>query len=213
MARAFLYRTLSGNPLRTLPAGWGATGVSTRSVAGFLDGLPQKGRRRLEQIAADFLIANGIHEPITWCPPVADTAPMESARLASTVWPPSRPARTAAMKSSSADDMVRAYTAGASTSEIAADANVSRQTVSRILADAGTQTRRGRPRTFTPDPVWLREQYETHQRTIGQIARIAGCSETTANRHLRAAGIDLRPRGGRHTSSQRRGTEAADARI
>ena len=32
-------------------------------------------------------------------------------------------------------------------------------------------------------------------------------------RHLRAAGIDLGPRGGRHTSSQRRGTEAADARI
>lgn len=213
VARAFLYRTLSGNPLRTLPVGWGAREVSTRSVARFVEALPQEGRLRLEQIAADFLIANGIREPITWCPPVADTAPMERAQPASTVWPQSRPARTAAMKFTSPDDMVRAYTAGASTSEIAADAGVSRQTVSRILADAGTETRRGRPRAFTPDPVWLHEQYEMHQRTIAQIARIAGCSETTANRHLRASGIDLRPRGGRHTSSQRRGTESADARI
>jgi len=202
LARGFLYRMLSGSPLRTLPPGPEAAGVTPHTVARFAEQLPQAVRAGLEQVAAEFLLVNGIEEPLTWIPPLVDMIPADDAQLALALWPPSRPARTAATENRSLNEIARAYSAGASTYEIAADTNVSRQTVARILTDTGTQTRRGRPRTFTFDPDWLRDQYETQQRTIAQIADLAGCSEMTINRHMHIAGITIRSGGARSIPSQ-----------
>src|SRR3546814_13256687 len=83
-------------PLRTLPTEWGAAGVTDRSLACFAEELPHEGRVRLEQVAADFLVAKGIDEPISWSPPIVDMTTAENADVASTLWPPSRPARTSA---------------------------------------------------------------------------------------------------------------------
>lgn len=195
LARAFLYQTLSGNPLRVLPAGWDAAGVTPHTVAGFARGLPRAVRPLLENVAADFLAGIGIDEPITWTPPSADTSPAEGGQLTRMSWPPSRPARTAVTQARSADQLAKAYVAGASIKQIAADSKVSRQTVSRILAEAGTPIRRGRPRTVTVDTLWLLDQYEQQDQTMAQIARRAGCSETTINRRLHAAGATIRSRG------------------
>jgi hypothetical protein len=201
LARAFLYRMLSGNPLRTLPAGWDSAGVTPHTVARFGEELPQAVASRLKQVAEEFLVHNGIDEPITWIPPSVDMIPADDAQLALELWPPSRPARTAAMDARTPNELARAYAAGASTYEIAADRGVSRQTVARVLADSGASMRRGRPRTYTFDPGWLRDLYETQHSTIAQIAHLAGCSEVTINRHLRDAGIPVRPRGARSTPS------------
>ena len=201
LARAFLYRMLSGNPLRTLPAVWDSTEVTPHTGSRFVEELPQAIRSRLKQVAAEFLVSDGIDEPVTWIPPSVDMIPADEAQLALALWPPSRPARTAAMEARTPDELARAYAAGASTYEIAADTGVSRQTVSRVLADSGASMRRGRPPTYTLDPGWLRDLYETQHRTIAQIAHLAGCSEMTINRHLRDAGIPVRPRGARSTPS------------
>ncbi|MEV8358415.1 TniQ family protein [Microbacterium sp. NPDC076895] len=197
LARAFLYRMLSGNPLRTRPAGLDAAGVTSHTVARFIEELPQAVRARLEQVAAEFLAANGIDEPITWIPPFVAMTSADDGQLGPALWPPSRPARAAVTATLPPGELVRAYAAGASTYEIAADTNVSRQTVGRILADVGTPTRRGRPPAFTLDPDWLRDHYETQKRTMAQIAHLAGCSEMTINRHLHLAGITVRQRGKR----------------
>ena len=197
LARALLYRLLSGNPIRTLPARWATAGVTPHTVAGFAEELPHAVRALLEQVAAEFLAANGIDEPITWTPPSTDRTPAKDTPPAPAWWPPARPARTAATEAGTPDELARAYVAGASTYEIAADTNVSRQTVGRILADMGTPTRRGRPPIHTFDPDWLRDHYETQRRTMAQIAHLAGCSEMTINRYLHAAGITIRPRGKR----------------
>jgi DNA-binding CsgD family transcriptional regulator len=202
LARAFLYRMLSGNPLRALPAEWDAAGVTPHTLAHFAEELPPVIRALLRQVAVDFLSASGIDEPITWSPPSIETTSGDEAQLAPSLWPPSRPAWTAATEARTPEELARAYATGASTYEIAAERNVSRQTVARILADAGTQTRRGRPHTFTFDPDWLRDQYETQKQTMAQIAYLAGCSEMTINRHLHAAGITVRPRGALSIPSQ-----------
>lgn len=201
LARAFLYRMLSGNPLRTLPAVWDSTGVTPHTGSRFVKELPQAVRSRLKQVAAEFLVVNGIDEPVTWIPPSVDMIPADEAQLALALWPPSRPARTAAMEARTPDELARAYAAGASTYEIAAGTGVSRQTVGRVLADSGASMRRGRPLTYTFDPGWLRDLYETQHRTIAQIAHLAGCGEMTISRHLRDAGIPVRPRGARSTPS------------
>ncbi len=55
---------LSGNPLRTLPPGWDAAGVTPHPVSRFVEELPHAVRVRLERVAAEFLVADGIDEPI-----------------------------------------------------------------------------------------------------------------------------------------------------
>ena len=195
LARALLHRTLSGNPIHSIPPEWDQAGVTAPAVARFADGLPSAVRTGLDQLAADFLLVNGIDEPVTWTPEPSDGVPDAPA-----AWARSRPARSTAADVMPPDVLARAYAAGASTYEIAADVNVSRQTVGRILADTGTKSRRGRPPTFTLDSDWLRDHYETQGRTMAQIAHLAGCSEMTINRHLHAAGITVRPRGKAGTS-------------
>ena len=201
LARALLYRELSGNPLRAMPTAWDTTRASAPAVARFVEELPPAVRARLDQIAAEFLVANGIQEPVTWTPEPTHQLPEDAPQIAAASWPPNRPARAAATEVMPRDRLTQAYAAGASTYTIAADTRVSRQTVGRILADAGTRTRRGRSRTFDIDPRWLRDQYETKHWTIAQIAQLAGCSEMTINRHLHGAGIPVRPRGTRINGS------------
>lgn len=199
LARAFLYQKLSGNPLRAMPSGWDAARVSPPAVARFAEELPAAVRAQLDQISAEFLVANGIQEPVAWTPEPVDQLPEDGPQIAPASWPPSRPARATAADAMPPDQLAQAYAAGATTYEIAAETRVSRQTVGRILADAGTRTRRGRPRTFNFDLHWLLDLYETQHLTIAQIAQRAGCSEMTINRHLHAAGIAVRPRGGART--------------
>lgn len=105
-------------------------------------------------------------------------------------WPPARPAR-AVVKPSRA---VAAYSSGRSVAEIALDHGVARQTVSRVLDDAGVDTRRGRRRAVI-DVDWLRQRYTVQRHTIPEIAAEVGVTMTTINRHLEAAGIPRRPRG------------------
>lgn len=68
------------------------------------------------------------------------------------------------------------YQAGTSTYQLAELAGVSRQTVSRLLADRSTSTRRGRPPMHVIDERWLRHQYLDQRLTIGQIASLVGCT-------------------------------------
>jgi hypothetical protein len=200
LARAALYQELSGNPLRAMPTAWHTTRASPPAVARFVEELPPAVRAALDQIAAEFLVANGIQEPVTWTPEPTPQLPEVGPQIAPS-WPPIRPARATATEAMPPDRLTQVYAAGASTYTIAADTRVSRQTVGRILADAGTRTRRGRPRTFDLDPRWLRDHYETKHWTIAQIAQLAGCSEMTINRHLHSAGIPVRPRGARINGS------------
>jgi len=195
LARAVLHRTLSGNPLRARPAAWPTTGLTPHVLARFVEEMPTPVRERLDRIAADFLTAHRIDEPVTWTPEEGHPVPETDLQSLPSSWPPIRPAQAAAAGVVSSDELVRAYAAGASTYEIAAEAQVSRQTVSRVLTDSGTSTRRGRPRRFDIDPQWLRGQYVTQQKTIPQIADVVGCSVMTINRHLHAAGIPVRPVG------------------
>lgn len=66
--------------------------------------------------------------------------------------------------------------------------------MSRVLDDAGVDTRRGRRRAVI-DVDWLRHRYSVEQHTIPEIAAEVGVTMTTINRHLEAAGIPRRPRG------------------
>ncbi len=52
------------------------------------------------------------------------------------------------------------------------------------------------------DEQWLREQYVRQARTLASIATELDMSPTTLTRHLRAVGIELRPRGGRRAVSR-----------
>lgn len=105
-------------------------------------------------------------------------------------WPQARPAR-AVVKPTRA---VAAYSAGQSVREIAFEHGVARQTVSRVLEDAGVETRIGRRRVAI-DVDWLRRRYVDERHTIPEIAAEVGVTMTTINRHLEAAGIPRRPRG------------------
>ncbi|MFH8252893.1 TniQ family protein [Microbacterium sp. B2969] len=195
-ARAHLFRLITGNPLRAMPEGWDAADVTLPSETRFVGHIPEKLRADLNRIGDEFLAAHGIHEPLAWTPPLAPfdigttvDAPGEPS------WPPARPASARIDASVGADSITDRYRAGSSTYELAGLAGVSRQTVSRLLADRSTPTRRGRPPMHVVDERWLRHQYLDQRLTIGQIASLVGCTTPTISRRLRDAGIPIRPAG------------------
>lgn len=195
-ARAHLFRLITGNPLRAVPEGWDAADVTFASEARFVGRIPEKLRVDLNRIGDEFIAAHGIDEPLTWTPPLAqfDIGPAVDVP-GELSWPPARPCSTRIDASVGADGIADQYQAGSSTYQLAELAGVSRQTVSRLLADRSTSTRRGRPPMHVIDERWLRHQYLDQRLTIGQIASLVGCTTPTISRRLRDAGVPIRPAG------------------
>lgn len=191
LARAHLYVLLSGNRLARAPFAGEVSSPSFADLQQFRDGLPSVVAEALEKCAAEFMRAQDIDEPVSWMPGleaagIRTGAPVQSDRE----WSQARPAR-ASVKPSRA---IAAYSAGRSITEIALDHGVARQTVSRVLDDAGVEAHRGRRRAVI-DVDWLRQRYTVELHTIPEIAAEVGVTMTTINRHLEAAGIPRRPRG------------------
>ncbi|GAB2705370.1 transposase-like protein [Microbacterium marinum] len=190
-ARAHLYALLSGNRVARAPFAQEASFPAFTEVRSFRDGLPEVVSRALNDSATAFLKARHIDEPVEWMPHlnlagfVADVPASGGSE-----WPQARPAR-AVVKPTRA---VAAYSAGRSVREIAFEHGVARQTVSRVLEDAGVETRIGRRRVAI-DVDWLRRRYVDERHTIPEIAAEVGVTMTTINRHLEAAGIPRRARG------------------
>lgn len=72
---------------------------------------------------------------------------------------------------------------------------VTRKRLSTVLRDAGIAPRIGRT-PIAVDPAWLRQQYLELGRTLPHIAEELGTTPTTIARAARAAGIEIRGRGG-----------------
>lgn len=191
LARAHLYATLSGNRLAAAPFSNEKAFPSVGELTRFRDGIPADIADALEACGESFLQAQGVDEPVSWMPAleVADLHP-ESGDTKLSPWAEARPARAAVERSRAA----LAYAAGQSLTEIGTDHGVARQTVGRVLDDAGVPTRRGR-RSARIDPDWLRHRYEVERRTIPEIAAELGITGTTVSRHLVNAGIERRARG------------------
>jgi len=194
--RAHLFRLITGNPLRAMPAGWDTADVTFGSVTRFASRIPEELLVDLARTGDEFLAAHGIDEPLTWTPPLAqfDIGPAMDVP-GELSWPPARPCSTRIDASVGADGIADRYRAGSSTYELAELAGVSRQTISRLLADRSTTTRRGRPPTHVIDERWLRHQYLDQRLTIGQIAALVGCTPPTISRRLQDAGARIRAAG------------------
>lgn len=190
-ARAHLYALLSGNRVTRAPFAQETGFPSFAEVRSFRDGLPEVVSRELNDSATAFLKARHIDEPVAWVPDLELAGfVVDVPASGGSEWPRARPAR-AAVKPTRA---VAAYSAGRSVREIAVEHGVARQTVSRVLEDAGVETRNGRRRADI-DVEWLRRRYIDERRTIPEIAAEVGVTMTTINRHLEAAGIPRRARG------------------
>lgn len=191
VARAHLYVLLSGNRLARAPFADEPGFPPLAAVRELRAGMPSVVAAALAAAGADFLRLQGVDEPVSWVPELEVVGVSdEVASPNEGRWPQARPAR-AAVNSARA---VAAYSAGRSVGEIAFDHGVARQTVGRVLAAEGVETRRGR-RSTAIDPEWLRERYIVDRHTIPELAAEVGVTMTTINRHLEAAGIPRRARG------------------
>ena len=83
----------------------------------------------------------------------------------------------------------------ASLRQIAAEIDVARTDLSDILRENGCEVWRGRSGPQI-DSVWIREQYLTKKKTLGEIGRELGVAQSTISRVAKASGIPMRPRGG-----------------
>ncbi|AUG28062.1 TniQ family protein [Microbacterium hominis] len=193
-ARAHLYRAITGNSMRHAPEAWDAAGLSPRMVTTFTKTVPDSVRRELDDAGRAFLLSRGIDEPLSWAPPLS-THIKPAATRSKTVdeWATARPVRGALDAPSRRRELIDEYGGGATTYELARRTGVSRQTVSRVLADGSCTLRRGRPITFVIDDDWLRERYEKDGMTLRQIAALVGCSAPTIAHRIQAAGIAMRP--------------------
>ncbi|WP_314854448.1 LysR family transcriptional regulator [uncultured Microbacterium sp.] len=160
----------------------------------FTKTLPDSVGHELTEVGRAFLLRRGIDEPLSWAPPLA-THMEPAAGRSDTVgeWATARPVRGALDTPSRSRELVAQYGEGATTYELARRTGVSRQTVSRVLADGNSTLRRGRPITFVIDGDWLRERYEKEGMTLRQIAALVGCSAPTIAHRIQAAGIAMRP--------------------
>jgi len=88
--------------------------------------------------------------------------------------------------------------------EIAAETGVSKQAVRAHAYRAGIRSRPPRLRSRVDlDPEWFAREYVENQRTLKELAVEAGTSPTTLARVAKAAGIPIRPRGGRRPVGRR----------
>ena len=147
--------------------------------------LPTNVRSHLYRAGTDFLSSRGIHEPLSWSPPLDDFQATDNYLVPAASWSSARQAVAAAGERMSLDEIAVAYASGATTYELAAAAGVSRQSISRILADGGVSTRRGRRSALDLDIEKIRHLYRVERMTMVQIARIMGCSQGTICRRLR----------------------------
>jgi 5-methylcytosine-specific restriction endonuclease McrA/transposase-like protein len=87
------------------------------------------------------------------------------------------------------------YESGMTFAEIAAETGINKRTLARWFKDAGIKARkvgqRGNQARLN-DVAWLTDQYVTKQMSCAQIGRELGCTEETANRALKRAGIPVR---------------------
>lgn len=191
VARAQLYALLTGNRVARAPFAREPGFPSFAELQQFRAEVPGVVSQGLEAVAAAFLESHGVDEPVSWMPGLEVAGlPAEVATPSAGHWPRARPARAAVEPARA----VAAYSAGQSVGEIALDHGVARQTVSRVLEEAGVETRRGR-RSVVIDADWLRHRYIVERHTIPEIAAELGVTMTTINRHLEKAGIPRRPRG------------------
>lgn len=97
------------------------------------------------------------------------------------------------------EQMVAAYTAGASARELAERFDVTTKTVLNRLTRAGVARRpRGRRPSVTrlDDRGWLIDEYQHRSRSAADVAAEIGCSETAVLEALHRHGISVRRRGG-----------------
>ena len=200
-ARVHLYREISGNRTSTAPAKYRLQTAPDRSCfSAFEASLPPEVGEALSGLGAAFLDRHGITEPATWSPPVpfgAAAARAASSETATGSWPAARPAARAMMSGLTPEQAIAQYASGRSLRDLAADTGVARQTVGRVLRQAGGIIRPAHAqRRIVIGDEWLREQYEIYLRTIGDIAKEVGAGRTTVARRLRGAGATIRERGG-----------------
>jgi uncharacterized protein YerC len=82
--------------------------------------------------------------------------------------------------------------------QIAAETGISKTVVRAHAHRAGIRSRPPRPRSQVDlDPEWIAREYVENKRTLKELAVEAGTSPTTLARIAKAAGIPIRPRGGR----------------
>ena len=189
LARAYLHRLLSGDRIRCLPAiDAGAVAISDADVDGFARRAPRHVLLALRGPGERFLAQLSIDEPLDWRPD-AETlglgdlvhGPVAGESLE---WSPRRPVR-------GGPDGVEAGAIRASFEETlsiratAQELSLSRQTVTRVLAEDGVIPKPGRRPRFDIDPEWLRDQYEEKGRTAADIAAEVGCSATAIYTRVR----------------------------
>ena len=86
--------------------------------------------------------------------------------------------------------------------EIGAKIGVSKQTAGRLALDYQVTVRRAvRPRQAVIGRDWLHEQYVVQRRTLAELAGEVGISASSMARWAKTHQIEIRPRGGRRTSS------------
>ncbi len=181
LARGYLYKKLTGNRVRRIDSD-----LTAIEVDRFADTLPVSVRDELDRVAREFLAAQGICEPLTWTPVLDElSGAPESAIDDAGLWPAARPAFAAADDAISLEEIAVAYATGASTYELARRTGVSRQTISRILVEMSTPTRRGRQPARELDVDRIRHLYEVERLTMPQIAKVMGCSQSTISNRLR----------------------------
>lgn len=192
LARAELYRQLSGNRVALAPSNDSVGTVTIAMLNRFRSGVPSKVQRALHRVGRSFLLDQGITEPLTWMPPleIVGLVTIESQDSSGGDWPAAQPVRSQI----DGAGVVRDYQSGRSLRSIAENRGVGRQTIGRVLVDQGEPPRRGRARVAV-DGDWLRQRYLVDMRTIVEVAAEASVSHATVKRRMTELGIASRPRG------------------
>lgn len=202
-ARCYLYELLTGCGLHTAPPPYQLTGKKAHaSYAEFIIGVTTSLASALNDHAQRLLHGWGIQdEPLEWQPPAH--------WVTATIWPGADPEHT------DPAPIHRALLSDhAPPARIAAGLGISVDHLRQVLHHHPLpRPRRPIRRTLIPraapaspppgqqpgvlylDPAWLRQEYLTWHRSIGDIAAEIGCPVHILNRFARDHGIPVRPRG------------------
>ncbi len=220
--RRLLYCWLSGNHPEQAPTRFRAVTRADRTRANELAStLPAELHHELLAVAAEFLHAQGIDEPVRWSPslelakhPAAVGSPDDPTHQtgASAGWAMRRPAVARVRTTFSPAELASHYRSGTSLRDLAAAARTSRKVVGDLLRDAGVGLRPAHaPRRIIVTDDWLRKQYEQEQRSVTDIAHQVGCAPATIARKLRTTGVQIRGRGGANHATRLRSAAEQDA--